>query len=67
MENKIKGQVAAAMKRQKEEDKEEQKKETKELEELARLIYVFQSADISYNASNGNAATAEVRIDTILK
>ena len=55
------------MKRQKEEDKEEQKKETKELEELARLIYVFQSADISYNASNGNAATAEVRIDTIFK
>ena len=66
-EKKIKGQVAADIKRQKEADKEEKKKETEDLAELASLIYAVQPAAVSYNASNSNTATASVKINKILK
>ena len=72
-ENKIKEQVAAAMKKQKEEDKNEQKKETEDLYKLAILMYklailisAVQPSAASSNASNRNAATEEVGINAIL-
>ena len=62
------------MKKQKEEDKNEQKKETEDLYKLAILMYklailisAVQPAAVYSNASNSNADTAAVRIDTILK
>ena len=66
-ENKIKGQVEAAINKQKEEDKEEQKKQNEDLAELASLISAVQPATVSSNASNSNAATAAVNINEILK
>ena len=55
------------MKRQREEDKEEKNKETEELTELAIFISAVQPAFVASNAPNSNAATAAVKINTILK
>ena len=66
-ENNIKGQVAAAMKRHKEEYKEGHKKETEELAEIASFISAVQPTAAFSNAPNSNAVTAAVKINEIIK
>ena len=65
----IKGQVAAAIKNQRNEEKLDQEKETEELAELVKIILSTQSEPNSSTTTDGKATTASAafKINAIIK
>ena len=68
-DKRIKGQVAAAIKKQRKEEKSNQEKETEELADIVKIILSAQSASNSFTTTYVKAATASVavKINAIIK
>ena len=68
-DKRIKGQVSAAIKKQRKEEKVDQEKETEELAELVEIISSAQPASNSSTTTDGKAATVStaVKINAIIK